>query len=274
MGQLLKIFTPSACLLLCMALAVQSAKAQHDSGKPLHSGESLYGEKSFPAGEAYPPADRAWDGANYRALAERAETRGLPLPTLSSEETRPIFERMVNDDNIPLRMGLNTELSVTMRYQELNGAQRPLHRLVGLYFDASRKGRPYAAELARLMVYEIKISGALLELSEPYLETLPKGSSYDARAEAYDRLKRDARQLYANLVQGMTETDRYAKPDILMMAAGALDGLSSHDRVFTKQDRQDFIQQLTQQISATADQELKTALTELRDAIKHRRVRT
>jgi hypothetical protein len=72
----------------------------------------------------------------------------------------------------------------------------------------------------------------------------------------------------------MAETRRYSKSDILRMIGGAHDGLPSFQPIFTDQDRQEHVQTLTQQISTTKDQELKKALTELRDAIVHRRART
>src|SRR5689334_5813106 len=151
MRQLFKILKPSVCLLLWSALVVQSASAQ--SAK-------------------YPPADEPWDGTSYRALVERVEAKRLSLPTLSDEATKPVFERMVNLDNIPLRMGLNRELSTTIRFQRLDSALDPIHKLVVLYLNETKKGKSYAPELARLMVYETKVSAALLDLSEPYLATL------------------------------------------------------------------------------------------------------
>jgi hypothetical protein len=54
----------------------------------------------------------------------------------------------------------------------------------------------------------------------------------------------------------------------------ALDGLASYQPIFTNQDRQNLVQRLTQQISVTTDRDLKTALTQLRDAIELRRIRT
>ena len=77
----------------------------------------------------YPPADDAWDGTSYRALVQRIEDNGLALPTLSDAATKPVFERMVNVDNIPLRMGLNRDLSVTIRFQRLDSALDPFTSL-------------------------------------------------------------------------------------------------------------------------------------------------
>jgi len=253
MGQLFKILKSSVWLLLWGGLAVQSANAQ--SGR-------------------YPPADEAWDGTSYRAVVERVETEGLPLPTLSNAATKPVFERMVNVDNIPLRMGLNRELSVTLRFQRLNSALQPIHKLVILYSNEAQKGKPYATELARLMIYESKISAALLDLSEPYLSTLPKDGRYQVHVAYHDQMKSGARQLYSDLVLGMTETRLYSRSDILEMIEGALDALPSYHAIFTNQDRRDLVQRLTQQISTTTDQGLKTALTQLRDAIEHRQIRT
>jgi hypothetical protein len=253
MGQLFKIFTSSVWLLLWGGLAVQSANAQNGR---------------------YPPADEAWDGTSYRALVQRVETEGLPLPTLSNSATKPVFERMINVDNIPLRMGLNQDLSTTIRFQRLNSALQPIHELVILYLNETRKGKPYAQELARLMVYESKVSAALLDLSEPYLSTLPKDARYHVHVAYLDQVKSGARQLYFGLLQGISETHLYSKSDILKMIRAALDGLASYQPIFTNQDRQNLVQRLTQQISVTTDRDLKTALTQLRDAIELRRIRT
>jgi Sec7-like guanine-nucleotide exchange factor len=253
MGHLFRILKSSVWLLLWGGLVVQSASAQSES---------------------YPPADEAWDGTSYRALAERVETKALPLPTLSNEATKLVFERMINVDNIPLRMGLNRELSTTIRFQRLDSALDPIHKLVVLYLNETKKGKPYATELARLMVYESKVLAALLDLSEPYLSTLSTDKRYQVHVTYLDQVKSTARQLYSDLVQGMTETRRYSKSDILRMIGGAHDGLPSFQPIFTDQDRQDLVQRLTQQISKTTDRELKKALTELRDAIQHRRIRT
>ncbi len=254
MGHLFKkISKLSVWLLLWAGLAVQSANAQSAH---------------------YPPADEAWDGTSYRALVQRVEDKGLPLPTLSDAATKPVFERMVDVDNIPLRMGLNRDLSITIRFQRLDSALDPIHKLVVLYSKETQKGKPYASELARLMVYESKVSAALLDLSEPYLSTLAQDKRYQVHVAYLDRVKSGARQLYSGLVQGMTETRLYSKPDILKMIKGALDGLPSYHPIITDQDRQDLVQKLTQQISITTDQQLKTALTELRDTLEHRRIPT
>ena len=88
------------------------------------------------------------------------------------------------------------------------------------------------------------------------------------------QVKTSARQLYADLVQGMTETRRHSRADILEMIEGAHAAMAAHDPLLTVQDRRDLVQKLTQQVSVTTDQALKAALTELRDAIQHRRLRT
>lgn len=253
MGQPLKELQASVWLLFWGALAVQAAAAQSTR---------------------YPPDDEAWDGTTYRALIERVETGGLALPTLANAATKPVFERMVHADNIPLRMGLNRQLSVTIRFQKLDSALAPIHKLVVLYANEAKNGKSYGRELARLMVYETKVSAALLELSEPYLATLAQEKRYQVHVAYLDQVKNGARQLFADLVQGMTETRLYSRTDILEMIEGAHAGMAAHDPLLTAQDRRDLVQKLTQQVSVTTDQGLKAALTELRDAIQHRRLRT
>ena len=254
MGQLFKISTSSAWLLLWAVLAVQSAPAQSE--------------------ENYPPADEPWNSTHYDSLAQRIESKGLALPTLSGSATKPIFERMVNVDNIPLRMGLNKELNITLRFQKLEPVLQPLHRLVVIYSNETHKGKPYASELARLMVYETKTAGALLDIGEPYLATLKNDKRYKAHVANLDQIKNDARKIYVGLVESMTETSLYPKPDMLKIIESAVSGLPSYHPIFTEQDRVGLVQKLTQQISKTTDPQLKTALTELRDAIEHRRIRT
>jgi hypothetical protein len=251
MGQRCNILKASVWLLVWGGLAMQSANAQ-----------------------TYPADDEAWDGTSYRALVERIETKGLALPTLSDAATKPVFERMIDVDNIPLRMGLNRDLSVTIRFQRLDSALPAVHKLVVLYSNEMQKGKPYAKELAKLRVYEAKISAALLDLSERYLSTLTKDKRYQVHVIYLDQVKDGARQLYTDLVQGMTETRVHSKSDILEMIEGAVDGLPAHLAILKDQDRRDLVQKLTQQISTTTDQDLKKALTQLRDLIERRQIRT
>jgi hypothetical protein len=252
MARIFKILTSSAWLLLCVVLAAQSANAQ----------------------KRYPSADGAWDATDYRALVERVERDGLALPTLSGEGTKPVFERMINSDNIPLRMGQNPDLAITVRYQKLKPVLQPLHQLVTLYSNEAQKGKPYAAELARLMVYESKAAGALVELGEPFLATFPKDARYQTYVALVEQMKSGARDVYAGLVKSMAETSLYSKSDILVMAKGALNALPSYHPILTDQDRQNLTGTLEKQISAMPDQQVKTELTALRDAIKHSQVPT
>jgi hypothetical protein len=253
MGQLFRIVKASVWLLLWGSLAVQSANAQ---------------------GANYPFADEAWDGTSYRALVQRVEDKGLPLPTLSDAATKPVFERMVADDNIPLRMGLNRALSVTIRFQKLDSALDPIHKLVVLYSKETQNGKLYGSELARLMAYEAKVSAALLDLAEPYLATLTTDKRYQVHVTYLDQVKSAARQFYSRLVQGMAETRLHSRSDILEMIGAALAALPSYHPILNEQDRRELTQKLAQQISTTTDQQLKAALTELRDMLQHRRIPT
>jgi hypothetical protein len=252
MRHIFKALTSSVWLLLCVILASQAANAQ----------------------KRYPPFEEAWDATDYRAMVERVEGNGLELPTLSGEATKPVFERMVAADNIPLLMGQNEELAITVRYQKLKPLLKPLHQLVIFYSNEAKNGKPYATELARLRVYETKAAGALLELGDPFLATLKMDPRYKTHVMLMDEMKSGARDVYAELVTSMAETSLYSKSDILVMIEGALNAIPSYHPVFTDGDRQDLTKALSQQISAASDQELKTNLTELHDAIQHGRIRT
>lgn len=250
MRQVPKILTSAAWLLFLMIVAVSSANAQ----------------------KRYPAIEDPWDGTDYRALIQRVETDGLALPTLADAATKPVFERMVRADNIPLRAGLDPKLAVTIRFQKLDSALPALHRLVALYASETEKGKPYASELAQLMIYEVKVSGALLDLHEAYISGLPRDKRYQTNINILDQMKSDARQLYSRLVHGEIAKSTYSKPDLLAMTRGAIEKLPSYLPIFTDEDRRGLVEKLTQQIATTTDQELKAALSELRDGIKHRRI--
>ena len=252
MRHMFRLVMSLAWLLLFAAAVVQPAGAQ----------------------KRYPSPDEAWDATDYRAMVERIEKDGLELPTLATEETKVVFERMVAGDNIPLRMGQNPELAITVRYQKLEPILQPLHELVVLYTNGAQEGKPYATELASLMVYETRAAGALLDIGEPYLASLKLDPRYKTHVALIDDMKNGARQLYSDLVTSMGQTKLYSKGDILKMSKGALNNIRSYDPIFTDKDRSSLSQNLAKQISATSDQELKTALTDLHDAIKHGRIPT
>jgi hypothetical protein len=124
------------------------------------------------------------------------------------------------------------------------------------------------------MVYESKAAGALLELGEPFLATFPKDARYQTHVALVDQMKNGARELYSGLVNSMAETSLYSQSDIVVMVKGALNALPSYHPIFTDQDRQNLTGTLEKQISETSDQQLKTELTALRDAIKHGQIPT
>ncbi|NJM35561.1 MAG: hypothetical protein HC850_13645 [Rhodomicrobium sp.] len=251
MGKPFRILTSIALLFLCAVLAAHPAGAQ----------------------KRYPPIEEAWDATDYRALVQRIENDGLDLPTLSSGSTKPVFERMVHSDNIPLRMGLNKDLAITIRYQRLEPLLQPLHKLIAIYAKEAEKGKPYATELARLKVYASKAGSALLEIIDPFLATLPKDRRYPAIAAEFDKTKNKVRDIYSELVESMAETKRYSKSDILAMAGGAINALPAYQTILADPDRQKLMKSLSQQIAAAGDPQVKTVLTELRDAIEHKRIK-
>src|SRR5262249_44325534 len=140
------------------------------------------------------------------------------------------------------------------------------------YANEAKAGKPYASELARMMVYEAKVSAALLDLADRYLATLASDKRFQVHVDYLNQVKSSARQFYADLVQGMTDTRLYSTPDILKMIAAAHSALSAYHPILTDQDRQDLAQKLARQISITTDPQMKTALTELRGMIERRRI--
>src|SRR5262245_49582687 len=50
----------------------------------------------------YPATDRAWSSADYRDLNELIKSGKAPLPALADPAGRPVFERMVNLQNLEI----------------------------------------------------------------------------------------------------------------------------------------------------------------------------
>lgn len=251
MGHPFKI-APLASLLLCFFAALTPASAE----------------------KRYPAFEDPWDATDYRALVQRIENNGLELPTLSNGETKPVFERMVDPNNIPQRMGKNKNLDITIRFQRLDPLLKPLQQLIVFYSVEIEKGKPYAKELTKIKICTLNASAAWLDILDPFVESLPKNKSYNAVVEDLNKAKINARELYLDVLKSVAMTNIYSKAEALEMTKSALDALPPYLSILTDEDKVGFVRMLSQQISTTNDPHLKTALTELRDAIKHGRIKT
>src|SRR5262245_50215251 len=100
----------AAIVLLPVLLAVQPALAQ----KPV-----------------YPATDRAWSSADYRDLNELIKSGKAPLPALADPVGRPVFERMVNLQN--LEIGRTKSLPIGTRLQEVLGMVDGIRMLLVAY---------------------------------------------------------------------------------------------------------------------------------------------
>jgi hypothetical protein len=235
--------------LLLAALAAQPAAAQKLDGAP------------------WPPVDRAWGSSEYRQFVESVKSGRLPLPLLTNPTSKPVFERIVSDENIAHVLPWNKHIPATVRLQEVMGTLGATEMLLALYLDETRKGQPHERELAKLMVQMISLAGNAIVLADEGMTTTPGDSSFSTREYGLQVMRQSVRTIFAGVIQSISETHFFSKASTLEMARGVVTYLPSFQSTLTDADRQDHQRRIGQQIDATKDAEIKTALSQMRTAI-------
>jgi hypothetical protein len=235
--------------LLLAALAAQPAAAQK------------------PADAPWPPADRPWGSADYRNLVDSVKSGRLPLPLLASPTSKPVFERIVRDQNVAHNLLRNKDMAATVRLQEVMATISATEVLLSLYLNEAQKGKPHERELAKLMIHMISLAGNSIGLADETMTTMPRDSKFGAREEGLRIMRQGARTIFAGIIQSISETGFFSKASTLEMARGVVIYLPSFQSTLTDADRQDHQRRIGQQIDATKDAEIKTALSQMRMAI-------
>jgi hypothetical protein len=215
----------------------------------------------------WPPADRPWGSADYRNLADSVKSGRLPLPFLASPTGKPVFERIVSDQNVAHNLLRNKDMAATVRLQEVMATLGATEVLLALYLSEAQKGEPYERELAKIMVHMISLAGNAIGLADEAMTTMPRESKLAAREDGLRIMRQGARTIFAGVIQSISETEFFSKPSTLEMARGVVTYLPSFQSTLTDADRQDHQRRIGQQIDATKDAEIKTALSQMRTAI-------
>jgi hypothetical protein len=186
----------------------------------------------------YPASDRAWNAADYRDLNELIKSGKAPLPTLADPVSRPVFERLVNLQN--LEIARSKSLPIGSRLQEILGMFDVTRTLVAGYIAEAQKGKPYERELAKVQVYLLAQSSVILDVVNEFLPTIPKDNKYQARMAGFEKMKQGMRTIMAGVIESTSETGFYSKESTLELVQGIITYLPSMQPVLTDQDRQDF----------------------------------
>jgi hypothetical protein len=214
----------------------------------------------------WPPADRPWASADYRNLVDSVNSGRLQLPLLASPTGKPVFERIVSDQNVAHNLLRNKDVAATARLQEVMATFDSTKVLLTLYLHEAQKGKPHERELAKLMVQMISLAGNGIGLADEIMATMPRDSKFAVREEGLRNMRQGARNIFAGIIQSISETEFYSKPSTLEMARGVVTYLPSFQSTLTDADRQEHQRRIDQQIDATRDAEIKTALSQMRKA--------
>lgn len=215
----------------------------------------------------YPPADRPWNSADYRALMDMVRSGQAPLPTLADPSGKAVFERMVNVENTALWMARKQELSAGVRMQEMAATLESVNALLMAYLSEAQKGKPYDREMAKLMIYVFTLTGMSIGVADEFMATMPKDDRYETRMAGLRQMQQGSRTVLAGMVQSIAETRFYSKASTLELVGSVVTHLPSFQRILTDQDRQDHLRRIGQQLGMTTDREVKSALMAMRDAI-------
>lgn len=235
--------------LLLIALLMQQAIAQNQ------------------ADTLWPPTDRPWGSADYGNLVENIRAGRLPLPLLASPTGKPVFERIVSDQNTAHNLLRNKDMPATLRLREVTATLRATEVLLGLYLSEAQKGKRYERELAKLMVHMISLAGNAINLADEGMTTMPRDSETTAREDVLDAMREGARTVFAGVIHSISETRYFSKPSTLEMTHGILTYLPSFNSTLTDADRQEHQRSIGALIDRTRDAEVKAALLQMRDAI-------
>jgi hypothetical protein len=231
---------------LLAALALQPAYGQDRGASP------------------YPPADRLWNSADYRALMDIVGSGQAPLPTLADPSGKAVFGRMVNVENTAL---WRAPKPAGAHMEEMAATLEAVNALLRAYMKEAQRGKPYEGELARLMVYIFTMTSMSIGVADEFIATIPKNDRYETRMAGLRQMQQGSRTVFAAMVQNIAETRFYSKASTLEMAGSVVTHVPSFQRILTDQDRQDHLRGIGRQLDMTTDGEVKSALMAMRDAI-------
>lgn len=220
-----------------------------------------------PADAPWPPVDRSWSSGDYRSLIENVKSGRLPLPLLTDPASKPVFERIVSDDNVANILPWNKQLPATVRLREVMGSLDAVGLLLALYLDETKKGKPHERELAKLMVQMISLAGSSIVLADEGMATMPRDSGFATREYGLQTMRQGARQIFAGVIQSITETHFFSKASMLEMARGVVTNLPSLRSTLTDAERQEHQRRIGQLINDAKDTEIKAALVQMHEAL-------
>ena len=139
--------------------------------------------------------------------------------------------------------------------------------LLALYLDETKKGMPHERELAKLMVQMISLAGSSIVLADEGMATMPRDSGFATREYGLQTMRQGARQIFAGVIQSITETHFFSKASMLEMARGVVTNLPSLRSTLTDAERQEHQRRIGQLINDAKDTEIKAALVQMHEAL-------
>ncbi|WP_445323789.1 hypothetical protein [Pseudomonas sp. EL_65y_Pfl2_R95] len=176
----------------------------------------------FYLGQKIPDIRRPWSSNQYRQLVEALkkvnQSQAHAMPRRSGEFTGPIYQRMVNVQN--LHAQLNIYRPLESRQNEARESLFQLKELMALYFDLKAAKQPYAAEALGLMSYSLNQQTVLFTLTTEFWMTLsPNEQSNPVRLKGLAQTKAAAALLTQSALDYLSFTQQFGPTELAVYSA-------------------------------------------------------
>lgn len=176
----------------------------------------------FYLGQKIPDINKPWASADYQRLLEALEkvdsSQANALPRRSGEFTGPIYQRMINQEN--LRALLNIYTPLELRQNEAREVLFRLKELMRLYFDFKAAKQPYAAEALGLMTYSLSQQAVLFTLTTEFWMTLSQTEQRSpVRLKGLSETKAAAAMLTSSSLDYLALTQQFGREELVLYSA-------------------------------------------------------
>ena len=165
-----------------------------------------------------PSPDREWQAKDYTALKELLVKSTLPLPRLESESGRAVLHRLVNTENLSFHH--NRNLPLETRFPDLMNLMDGTKSIMMLYIRAANAGEKVEKELADLLVFQLAVASAAIELTEEFMPTIPKDEKYKTRMEGFAKMKSGLATILDGAITSLSERTVYSDESVARMVRG------------------------------------------------------
>jgi hypothetical protein len=213
-----------------------------------------------------PSPDREWQAKDYTAFKELLVKKTLPLPRLESESGRAVLHRLVDTENLSFHH--NRNLPLETRFPDLMNLMDGEKSIMMLYFRAANAGEKVEKELANLLVFQLAVASAAVELTEEFIPTIPKDEKYEIRMEGFAKMKSGLTTVLDGAVTSLSERAFYSDESVAKMVRGIHDYYPRFASLLPETSKTEFRVKIRDMLAREKNPVVKRELIALIDAMK------